>query len=225
MQVGIVWLRDNFQRFNRQYFDGVLPEPHFHIGRSRTRLGSLSYKRGLAWRRSLFPAKSVYKGAFTLSMSNYYDQSECQFQNVLLHEMIHLSIAASGLEDTSPHGVIFRGMMARLNREGWNISVTTSMRGTPKAYTGSSTVIMQYLVLALEMKNGTYFLSSVNPKCARELGRQLKLVPGVSHYAWYTTSDKWFEDMPKVRSFRGRKVDKETYKRKIEAMKAIDLGV
>lgn len=172
----------------------------------------------------MFPVKSVYKGAFTLSMSNYYDQSEYQFQNVLLHEMIHLSIAASGMEDTSAHGVVFRGMMARLNREGWSISVTTSMWGTPKAYTGSSTVIMQYLVLALEMKNGKYFLSSVNPKHARELARQLKLVPGVSHYAWYTTSDKWFEDMPKVRSFRGRNVDKETYDRKVEAMKAIDLG-
>lgn len=152
--------------------------------------------------------------AFTLSISNYYDQTEYQFRNVLLHEMIHLSIAASGIKDTSSHGVVFRGMMDRLNREGWNISVTTPMRGTPKAYTGSSTVIQQYLVLAIEMKDGKHFLSSVNPKFAKSLNVRLQRLPEVKHYAWYTTNDKWFEDMPKVRSLRGRVVDTDTYARK-----------
>lgn len=204
-----MWLRKNFRQFNLQYFDGVLPEPRFYIGHSRTRLGSLTYKRGFML------------NAFTLSMSNYYDQTEYQFKNVLLHEMIHLSIAASGLKDTSSHGVVFRGMMARLNREGWNISVTTPMKGTPKAYTGSATVIRQYLVLALEMKDGVHFLSSVNPKYARKLSTQLKRIPEIKHFAWYTTNDKWFEDMPRVQSLRARKVDAETYNKKIAAMKAL----
>lgn len=202
MQIDIIWLRENFQRLNKQYFDGVLPTPRFHIGRSRTRLGSLAYKRPL------------HGGAsFALSMSNYYDQTEYQFLNVLLHEMIHLSIAASGLRDTSPHGVVFRGMMARLNREGWNISITTPMRGTPKAYTGSDTVIKNYLVLAIETMDGKYFLSSVNPKFAKTLNRRLEFVSEVSRFAWYTTNDRWFEDWPKVRSLRGRKVDETAYKK------------
>lgn len=202
MQIDIIWLREKFQKLNKLYFDGVLPTPRFHIGRSRTRLGSLSYKR-----------VGVGGEAFTLSLSNYYDQTERQFLNVLLHEMIHLSIAASGLKDTSSHGVVFRGMMARLNREGWNISVTTPMRGTPKAYTGSDTIIKNYLVLAIETKDGKYFLSSVNPKFAKTLNRRLKFVREVSHFAWYTTNDRQFEDWPKVRSLRGRKVDAETYRK------------
>lgn len=224
MQIDVFWLKENFQKFNKQYFDGALPTPRFYIGRSRTRLGSLSYKRGLVIKRPFFRFSKESVGsanAFTLTLSNYYDQTEYQFKNVLLHEMIHLSIAASGLKDTSSHGVIFRGMMARLNREGWNISVTTPMRGTPKAYTGSTTVIRQYLVLALEMDDGKHFLSSVNPKYARKLNLQLKRVPGLKHYAWYTTDDRWFEDMPRVQSLRGRRVDKETYDKKISAMKPL----
>lgn len=201
MQIDIQWLRNNFRQFNNQYFDGVLPTPRFYIGRSRTRLGSLSYK------------KAGGGTSFCLSLSNYYDQTEYQFRNVLLHEMIHLSIAASGLKDTSSHGVVFRGMMARLNREGWNISVTTPMRGTPKAYTGSDTIIKNYLVLAIETMDGKYFLSSVNPKFAKTLNRRLKFVREVSHFAWYTTNDRQFEDWPKVRSLRGRKVDAETYRK------------
>lgn len=213
MQIDIIWLRGNFAAFNKQYFDGVLPTPRFHIGRSRTRLGSLSYKRGLLW--------GGRGAAFTLSMSNYYDQTEYQFRNVLLHEMIHLSIAASGLKDSSSHGVIFRGMMARLNSYGWNISVTTPMRGTPKASTGSETVIRQYLVLALEMNDGKHYLSSVNPKFAKTLNNRLKRLGDVRHYAWYTTDDRWFEDMPRVRSLRGRPVSAETYERKTTAMKLL----
>lgn len=221
MQIDILWLRGNFRAFNKQYFDNVLPEPRFHIGRSRTRLGSLSYKRGLLWSRRSPARRGAGNEAFTLSLSNYYDQTEYQFRNVLLHEMIHLSIAASGLKDTSPHGVIFRGMMARLNREGWNISVTTPMRGTPKAYTGSATVIRQYLVLALEMKDGKHYLSSVNPKFARAINTRLKRVTEIARYAWYTTDDRWFEDMPRVRSLRGRRVDADTFARKVAAMKPI----
>lgn len=227
MQIDILWLKENFRKFNEQYFDGVLPTPHFYIGRSRTRLGSLAYKRGLVLKHSIFPFRKESIGtanAFTLTLSNYYDQTEYQFKNVLLHEMIHLSIAASGLKDTSPHGVIFRGMMSRFNREGWNISVTTPMRGTPKAYTGSKTIIQNYLVLAIEMTDGMHYLSSVNPKFAKALNRQLRTVPDIKSHNWYTTSDHWFENMPKVRTLRGRRVDVDTYKRKTTQMKLIEVA-
>lgn len=237
MQIDIFWLRENFRKFNEQYFDGVLPTPRFYIGRSRTRLGSLAYKKPLhspprlgrmmhaIGLGNLSPSPIVDgKAAFTLTLSNYYDQTEYQFKNVLLHEMIHLSIAASGVKDSSPHGVVFRGMMSRLNREGWNISVTTPMRGTPKAYTGSKNVIQNYLVLALEMRDGKHYLSSVNPKFAKAINRRLKMVREIKSYNWYTTSDHWFEDMPKVRSLRGRRVDTDTYTRKTMQMKPVEVA-
>ncbi len=72
MQITLPWLRANFQTFNRRYFDGGLPEPRYHIGRSRTRLGSLSFKRKRTWRK-------VVNYDYSLGMSNYYDQSEHQF--------------------------------------------------------------------------------------------------------------------------------------------------
>lgn len=211
MQIDILWLRTWFARFNAQYFDGVLPTPHFRIGHSRTRLGSLSYKR-----KSRFGRTHYFD--FTLGLSNYYNQTEHQFQNVLLHEMIHLSIACSGVEDTSPHGLMFRGMMQRLNRDGWNIQVTTTTRGMEKSYTGSSNVIRQYLVLAIKMKDGRTFLSSVNPKFARQLHRQLPAIHDISHFTWYTTDDRWFENMPKVRSLRGRRVAQDVFAEKTGSM-------
>ena len=216
MQIDTLWMKTNFMRFNTQYFDGVLPLPQLRAGRSRTQLGTMSCKRKTSWGRT-----KLYD--FTISLSNYYDQTEHQFQSVLLHEMIHLSIAVSGVKDTSPHGVVFRGLMQRLNRDGWDIQIMTKTRDYTKAYTGSATVIAQYIVLALEMNDGKRFLSSVNPKFVRDINRQLKMVPQISHFAWFTTSDRWFETMPKVRSLRGRRVTAEVFQAKTQTMKPINV--
>lgn len=216
MQIDTLWMKTNFMRFNTQYFDGVLPLPRLRAGRSRTQLGTMSCKRKTSWGRT-----KLYD--FTISLSNYYDQTEHQFQSVLLHEMIHLSIAVSGVKDTSPHGVVFRGLMQRLNRDGWDIQIMTKTRGYTKACTGSVTVIAQYIVLALEMNDGKRFLSSVNPKFVRDINQQLRTIPQISHYAWFTTSDRWFETMPKVRSLRGRRVTAEVFQAKTQAMKPISV--
>ena len=216
MQIDTLWMKINFMRFNTQYFDGVLPLPRLRAGRSRTQLGTMSCKRKTSWGRT-----KLYD--FTISLSNYYDQTEHQFQSVLLHEMIHLSIAVSGVKDTSPHGVVFRGLMQRLNRDGWDIQIMTKTRDYTKAYTGSATVIAQYIVLALEMNDGKRFLSSVNPKFVRDINQQLRTIPQISHYAWFTTSDRWFETMPKVRSLRGRRVTAEVFQAKTQAMKPISV--
>lgn len=216
MQIDTLWMKNNFMRFNTQYFDGVLPLPRLRAGRSRTQLGTMSCKRKTSWGRT-----KLYD--FTISLSNYYDQTEHQFQSVLLHEMIHLSIAVSGVKDTSPHGIVFRGLMQRLNRDGWDIQIMTKTRDYTKAYTGTATVIAQYIVLALEMNDGKRFLSSVNPKFVRDINQQLRTIPQISHYAWFTTSDRWFEAMPKVRSLRGRRVTAEVFQTKTQAMKPISV--
>ena len=216
MQIDTLWMKTNFMRFNTQYFNGVLPLPRLRAGRSRTQLGTMSCKRKTSWGHT-----KLYD--FTISLSNYYDQTEHQFQSVLLHEMIHLSIAVSGVKDTSPHGVVFRGPMQRLNRDGWDIQIMTKTRDYTKAYTGTATVIAQYIVLALEMNDGKRFLSSVNPKFVRDINQQLRTIPQISHYAWFTTSDRWFETMPKVRSLRGRRVTAEVFQAKTQTMKPISV--
>ena len=216
MQIDTLWLKANFARFNTQYFGGVLPLPRMRAGRSRTQLGTMSCKRKTSWGRT-----KLYD--FTISLSNYYDQTEHQFQSVLLHEMIHLSIAVSGVKDTSPHGVVFRGLMQRLNRDGWDIQIMTKTRDYTKAYTGTATVIAQYIVLALEMNDGKRFLSSVNPKFVRDINQQLRTIPQISHFAWFTTSDRWFEAMPKARSLRGRRVTAEVFQAKTQTMKPINV--
>lgn len=211
MQIDTTWLRKQFVQFNRQYFDSKLPTPRFYVGYSRTQLGSLSWKQGTLWNNSPYRC-------YTIRMSNYYDQSEHSFQSVLLHEMIHLAIAHSGIKDTSPHGDVFRKMMERFNNDGWDIHVMTRIENMDRSNLKPRNTYQLYLVLALQMDNGQRFLSSVNPRYAIKLNKEIPSIHEITHFSWYMSSDAWFASIPRVRSLRGIPVDSEFYNEKLRTM-------
>lgn len=211
MIVTIDWMEEWFKRFDQEYFGGKLPLPELALTRAKTRLGQLAFKRASRWGRT-----RLYD--FKLSMSTYYDMTEQQAKSVLLHEMIHYIIGYTGLKDTSPHGVVFRGMMDNLNRKyGWDIRVMTSTKGwkvseqvaEKKKAKGPQT----YLMLAIELKDGKFYLSRVNPSFARRIEKQLPMVRELRSHRWYTTQEPYFEDYPQVRSLRGRRITKGDFEK------------
>ena len=211
MIVTIDWMEEWFKRFDQEYFGGKLPLPELALTRAKTRLGQLAFKRASRWGRT-----KLYD--FKLSMSTYYDMTEQQAKSVLLHEMIHYIIGYTGLQDTSPHGVVFRGIMDNLNRKyGWDIRVMTSTKGwkvseqvaEKKKAKGPQT----YLMLAIELKDGKFYLSRVNPGFARRIEKQLPMVRELRSHRWYTTQESYFEDYPQVRSLRGRRITKGDFEK------------
>lgn len=203
-------LAEYFQQFNRDYFSGGLPLPRLVPSRSRTRLGSFSCKSKMTWRgRKLTD--------FTIRISTYYNMSERQMQNVLLHEMIHYSIAYSGLKDTSAHGVVFRGMMENLNRKyGWEITVMQDTKGWKLSEMAQRKIDSQRgterLVLAMRTRDGRCFLSVVNPRFREKLEVQIKKVPDIVWHQWLVSSDEYFINFPTVRTLRGRRVSEDQLK-------------
>ena len=200
-----------FRRFDHDYFGGKLPVPELGLTRAKTRLGQLAYKRATRWGRTKLHD-------FKLSMSTYYDMTDRQAKSVLLHEMIHYIIGFTGLKDTAPHGIVFRGMMDNLNRKyGWDIRVMTSTKGwkvseqvvKKKKAQGPQT----YLILAMEMQDGKHYLSRVNPSFARRIESKLSLVRELRSHRWYTTQEPYFEDYPQVRSLRGRRISKSDFEK------------
>lgn len=211
MIVTIDWMEEWFKRFDQEYFGGKLPLPELSLTRAKTRLGQLAFKRASRWGRT-----KLYD--FKLSMSTYYDMTEQQAKSVLLHEMIHYIIGYTGLKDTAPHGVVFRGMMDNLNRKyGWDIRVMTSTKGwrvservtEKKKAKGPQT----YLMLAIELKDGKFYLSRVNPGFARRIEKQLPMVRELRSHRWYTTQESYFDDYPQVRSLRGRRITKGDFEK------------
>ena len=211
MIVTVEWMEEWFRRFDHDYFGGKLPVPELGLTRAKTRLGQLAYKRATRWGRT-----KLYD--FKLSMSTYYDMTDRQAKSVRLHEMIHYIIGFTSLKDTAPHGIVFRGMMDNLNRKyGWDIRVMTSTKGwkvservaEKKKAKGPQT----YLMLAIELKDGKFYLSRVNPGFARRIEKQLPMVRELRSHRWYTTQESYFEDYPQVRSLRGRRITKNDFEK------------
>ena len=209
MLVEVSRLRDWFAGFNVMYFGGALPEPAFAVGRSRTRLGSLSwrYRRVLLSRR---PYGYVIRG------SNYYDLDERQLKSVLLHEMIHLYIVAEGLRDTSPHGVLFRRKMDAINADGWGISVSAKIKEAALG-TGAADK-RRRVVLAVRMSDGRCLLSVVNPRYVGKIDSMVRRSADVAASAWYLSGDGYFADFPAVRSPKGRVVPADVFGRLVGQM-------
>ena len=200
-----------FRRFDHDYFGGKLPVPELGLTRAKTRLGQLAYKRATRWGRT-----KLYD--FKLSMSTYYDMTDRQAKSVLLHEMIHYIIGFTGLKDTAPHGIVFRGMMDNQNRKyGWDIRVMTSTKGWKVSEWAEERQKAKgpqiYLMLAIEMQDGKHYLSRVNPSFARRIESKLALVRELRSHRWYTTQEPYFEDYPQVISLRGRRISKSDFEK------------
>lgn len=205
MQITKEWLTYWFTKFNADYFGGELPLPRFGLSQAATRLGSFSCKR----RRRLLRTE-LYDFAIRLSIR--YDLSEREYQQTLLHEMIHYHIAYHGLRDTSPHGQLFRKIMSLLNsRYGWQISV--SSRLTPAQRATAAGRGKTYLVLAMELNDGRCFLTVVNERYSKYLGQILRMVPNLKDYRWLRSQDTYFASFPAVRSLRMRRVERSVYER------------
>ena len=198
-----------FAQFNREYFNGQLPEPRLLLSKSRTRLGSMSYQRKRSWGRTR-------NSDYTIRISTYYDCGEREWQNVMLHEMIHLYIASKHLRDTSSHGKLFRQYMDYLNSNyGWNIRVSTATRDWETSVKKPRT---KRIILALRMKNGKRFLSVVNPRYVPTLRQQLENIPEIADSQWFESDDDFFNDFPVVRSLRGRHVDTEKFEELLQKL-------
>jgi hypothetical protein len=115
MTLTIQYIESAFNKYNVLYFNGLLRKPVFKITNSKNRLGTLAIKI------SPFGAKS-----HTLSVSKYYDRTEKQYDNTIIHEMIHLYISQNNIIDNGSHGRRFKAECARINKYGWNLSRTTS---------------------------------------------------------------------------------------------------
>ena len=200
------WMETWFDEFNRIYFKGELPKPYLYVSHARKRLGCLGYK---------YDRKHPKKGPsdFRLGLSNYYVLAEWDYQNILLHEMIHLVVASKQLKDTSAHGQLFRSIQQQLNQNcGWDIKISIKTDGL--SISPQYQQDRRFLVLAIVTADDRHFLSVVNPNYLDGINRQLARARHISSYAFYSTTDPYFIQFPQVRTPRGRLVDAETFQKK-----------
>ena len=123
MLVTLSWIEKNYAKFNKLYFNGILPSVKFKISNSRQTWGYASYK---------INCKNNTIEPISLTMSNYYDSPEEVKISTLLHEMIHIydytinphHFVTNGkrVRGYNAHGLFFEKECNRLKKFGFDIS-------------------------------------------------------------------------------------------------------
>ncbi len=181
------YLRERFRAFNALCFESSLTEPHLRIGHSRHRLGSIRYK----CEKTLFGGVR-YKD-ITLSISAFYDLSEQELEDTILHEMIHLYIISHRKKDTSTHGVLFRQMMQEINQR-FERHITISHRG---ALQQSARKNHQNIIAITKLKDGQTCVTRPSKTRILYINNQLMRVVEVKSVEWYNSSDPYFDTFPR----------------------------
>jgi hypothetical protein len=119
-----------FDECNMKYFEGKLLFPQFGLLHSYRTCGYFKYSGG-GWHD-----KMLYDPI--ILMTDYYDFTEKQFIDIMVHEMIHYYLAYLGKDKRCHHGKRFKEMAEQLNRKyGLNITTTLDIsqykrrKGTP----------------------------------------------------------------------------------------------
>ena len=121
---------DAFCLYNEKYFEGKLPIPQFDLLHSYRTCGYFQYTTG-GW----FD-KTVYDPI--IFMTDYYDFTEQQFVDIMVHEMIHYYLAYTGQDSRCRHGKKFKEIAERLNSQ-YGLHIVTEVdlsqykrrKGTP----------------------------------------------------------------------------------------------
>lgn len=120
MIVTLPFLEKKFDEFNRLIFGGKLPIPIFMPSRARTLFGQCVCHKN---RDQL--GRVIGYEHFELRFSLMHDLPETDWEDIVIHEMIHYYIGYNRLKDKSSHGPLFCQLMNDINqRYGRHITIS-----------------------------------------------------------------------------------------------------
>lgn len=190
MRATLDYISRKFDEFNRLCFGNSLKPIPFRLTSARSFLGQVAFSK----RRTL-TGKWHYDN-FVFKMSTLLDLPEREVEDVILHEMIHYWILSNQLQDTSPHGRIFRTKMEEINsRFGRNISI--KYRLTPEQH-DSDRGRRQHIICISRLADGRCGVTVVVKTRLFEMWDVMKRFPGVKRQKWVVTVDPFFNRFPRA---------------------------
>lgn len=187
------WLERKFEEFNLRMFGGRLPRPQILLSDATSYLGICKSKM----RRH--PDGRIEHYDFQLRFNVTYDLPENVVEDTVIHEMIHYFIMLHGLQDSSPHGQIFRAIMKQINTvHGRNLSVSHRVTNEEKAEAKSAGRPTWHVIAVITMKKnviGVKVLPRVIPKVI-DFYHKVSAVRDVKEVRLYLHDNPFFNRFP-----------------------------
>ena len=210
MKLTIGYIEKKFELYNKLYFNNYIKyKPKFKISHSKCRLGLFCCRFNLI---SRMPSE------FEISVSDYYDRTEKQYDNTIIHEMIHMYLAIK-YKRNMKHGYEFKAECHRINNFGWSLSARTDTTNFVVNNKQKMLMPKSLNIAYFKEEEGTYFLFGINDNYIDYYAHEMALRP--EFYRDYkilkTTNENIIYNLPKCRGgLRGRR-----YNTKEELLKAI----
>lgn len=208
------YIERKFDEYNRQIFSGKLATPPFEISHARRALGQVKFtrrrQRDGSWR---------YSG-LRFMISDVRDMPQQELDDVIIHEMIHYYILSNQLQDTSPHGRLFTGLMNDINRRyGRHISI--SHRETEDGSVTSDMSRRQHLICVSRLRDGNLGITVTAGTQLFRLWDAIPQIPDVAACAWYTTTDPYFNRYPRARTLKIYKISGPDLREHLKGAKSL----
>ncbi|MBO5948232.1 SprT-like domain-containing protein [bacterium] len=110
MELTLTHIKKAFSKYNAMYFNNELHTPIFELFKSKKAFGQFCVQN----RFSDTPTIKI-------RISNYYKREERDYDDTIIHEMIHLYIYQYRIKDNSSHGKYWLRIANIINKDGWNI--------------------------------------------------------------------------------------------------------
>jgi len=142
---------------------------------------------------------------FAMHISTLFDLQEEELEDIILHEMIHYYILFHQLQDTSPHGNVFKSMVNEINHK-FNRHITISYK-PPKGRTLTDNRIKPHFFCLVKFKDGTWGITPIPHTRLFEYWELPKRFSNVKSYTWYISHNPYFNAFRKVLTFKSYKID------------------
>lgn len=197
------YVQSKIGEYNALVFASCLPPIAVKLSRARTFLGKVEYKR----KRGPFGLMSE-NSDYLMRISTMFDLPESEWDDVIIHEMIHYYIAFKGIRDTSTHGKVFRHYMTGINEKyGRHISVTHKTTGVKETKNLQATR-PHYICLSL-LDDGTMGITVCSRTRLFELYRAIPKCYNVKQMSWYWSMDPFFNKFPRSRTPKVYKISRQ----------------
>ena len=186
MELTIDFIKERFNRFNAEYFSNRLVTPCFEISHCRRSLGDFRN------------ARTYYR----IRLSDYYVRSERDFEQTILHEMIHLYQSQTKSSDLK-HGKTFKKVASFINNKGgWSISRTTKVERiiNPKYADAVKAASTKRNMIVYKQKDDKYFIFASSAKHLDAWKRSLSKNHNISCFFIFKSDEIEFANFPSCRS-------------------------
>ena len=210
MFFSIEFVNDRFDKFNKLIFKGRLPRIPVKLSRSKSSVGMFCTK----YKHLSDGSKLLVSRHF--SFSKCFDMDEHALEDVIIHEMIHYLINFEGVNDTSPHGKVFRSLMTKINKE-FNRNITISTKTTKASVQTIGLTKKWHIIAVMKVRDGSLGIK-ILPLIADKVAfyyRHVRQSPQINSIRLYIHNAPFFSNYPTSTALKYHVVDEELLRKEL----------